>query len=277
MKALVVTQPGSVKDHLQILHVDEPNPGEQDIIIKVHAAAVNPLDWKMAKLGFMVSAFPHRLGSDVSGLVTKVGPRVTEFKPGDAVYGKTTTGGFAEYTALPAMLAVPKPTNLSHTQAATLPVAISTAALGLFHPSVGLGLAPPSSHTAYFKPENSEYVTSLGAAHVFDSSLPPDELISKVKNVTLLSGLQYALDCISPDTTSTLAARALKQGGSVVTITGPADVPRGIKLLVLGAGEPSLQPVQIIENGLQGLPDALELSSNGKVSGVKLVVPLVSA
>lgn len=320
MKTLVVTQNGAIKDHLKIINVDdELNPDENDIIVKVRAAAVNPIDWKRALHGLGIQSYPCPLGIDFSGIVTKVGSKVKEFKVNDPVYGRTLKGSFSEYTTVAALQAVPKPDKLMHAEAATLGVGLSTAALGLFHPRVGFGIDFPSKNTAYFKPEyvlivggsssvgafavqlaanaglsvittcsphNAEYARSLGAETVFNSSLPINDLISKIKNVA--PDLQYALDCISPETTNNISAKAVKEGGKVVTINGPTkfsaidpELQQWIKDFFMKEANPlldfgNLRPnrVRLIENGLNGVPDALEMSANGKVSGEKLVVSI---
>jgi NADPH:quinone reductase-like Zn-dependent oxidoreductase len=107
-----------------------PDPGDGELLVAVRAAGVNPVDWKR-RSGFtppgMTETLPAVFGNEASGVVVAVGPGVTGFAVGDAVFGNPTTGGYAEYTLLPTAIAAHKPETLSFTDAATLPVAAGTA------------------------------------------------------------------------------------------------------------------------------------------------------
>lgn len=92
------------------------------------------------------------MGIDVAGEVVAVGERVDKFAVGDAIYGRTRTGAFAEYCSILAFTAVSKPSNITYEEAATLGIGVSTAALALFHPKVGLGVDPPSAKQTYADP-----------------------------------------------------------------------------------------------------------------------------
>ena len=101
--------------------LEQPVPKDNEVVIRVRAASVNPLDWRMKS---------QRPGVDVSGQVTVVGGSVTQFKPGDAVFG-ICKGAFAEYACAPEAKLVRKPESLSFDQAAAVPVAGLTALQGL--------------------------------------------------------------------------------------------------------------------------------------------------
>jgi len=120
MKAAVYTKTKSGKA-LQIIDVETPIPKENKVLIKVRAASVNPLDWRLKS---------RRPGVDVAGEVVAVGKRVAQFKPGDAVFG-TCRGAFAEYACSSEAALVWKPDNLTFVQAACAPVAGLTALQGL--------------------------------------------------------------------------------------------------------------------------------------------------
>lgn len=143
MKAIVYHRYGS-PDVLQLEQMDKPVPGNDDVLIKVRAAGVNPLDWKVLtggptlvrKLLEMRKPLNGRCGVDVAGEVEAVGRNVTQFKTGDTVFG-TCRGAFAEYACaggskgtLKSTL-VRKPEGLGLAQAAALPVAALTALQGL--------------------------------------------------------------------------------------------------------------------------------------------------
>ena len=110
-------------DVLHVVDVPAPTPGPGQVRIAVHAAGVNPIEWKIVA-GFMRDmrplAFPAGLGSDVAGIVDQIGPGVNEFVVGDAVFGSAVTGSFAEYAlAEPASL-VRKPDDISWEVAGSL-------------------------------------------------------------------------------------------------------------------------------------------------------------
>ncbi|MGH9504760.1 MAG: NAD(P)-dependent alcohol dehydrogenase [Terriglobales bacterium] len=120
MRAAVYTKqkPGKI---LEIRELEKPAPSDNEVLIKVHAASVNPLDWRMKS---------RRPGVDVAGQVEAVGTGVTRFKAGDAVFG-ACKGAFAEYACASEATLVLKPDNLTFEQAASVPVAALTALQGL--------------------------------------------------------------------------------------------------------------------------------------------------
>ena len=138
MKAIVYHEFGS-PDVLRLEEVDKPVPNDNQILVKVRAVSVNPLDWHFMEgtpyLGRLV-AFGllkpkvERLGVDYAGTVEAVGKNITEFKPGDEVYGNHF-GAFAEYVVASDKGMALKPANLTFEQAASLPVAALTALQGL--------------------------------------------------------------------------------------------------------------------------------------------------
>jgi NADPH:quinone reductase-like Zn-dependent oxidoreductase len=109
-----------------------PEPGPGQLLIAVHAAGVNPADWKR-RTGAMRTPdsppehFPMLFGREAAGVVEALGAGVTGFVRGDEVFGNTDAGGFSEYALLPAGVTTKKPAAVSYTDAATLPVAAATA------------------------------------------------------------------------------------------------------------------------------------------------------
>jgi NADPH:quinone reductase-like Zn-dependent oxidoreductase len=142
MKAIVYEGFGS-PDILKCQDIEKPTPGESEVLIRVHAASINPLDWKLMKGGPLLVRILLRLGKpkirrpgvDVAGEVEAIGRNVKQFKPGDEVFG-TCMGAFAEYATsasafgLKSVL-VKKPENVTFEQAASAPVAGLTALQGL--------------------------------------------------------------------------------------------------------------------------------------------------
>lgn len=138
MKAIVYTEYGS-PDVLQLREVERPTPKENQLLVKVHAAGANPLDWHLMRGAPVVARLENglrkpkntTLGADIAGIVEAVGKDVTEFQPGDPVFGEVGLGGFAEYRCAREEQVVLKPANLSFVSAAAVPVAAFTALQGL--------------------------------------------------------------------------------------------------------------------------------------------------
>ncbi|MDJ0346216.1 alcohol dehydrogenase catalytic domain-containing protein [Streptomyces sp. H10-C2] len=118
-------------DVLKVVEVARPEPGPAEVLVRVHAAGVNPTDWWHRATGGLAGDVPVRLGWDVSGVIEAVGPGVTLFGPGDEVFGMPRqplpAGTYAEYVVSPARHLVAKPVGLSHVDAAALPLAALTA------------------------------------------------------------------------------------------------------------------------------------------------------
>lgn len=141
MKAIVLGSYGS-SDHLDLTAVDTPVPAADEVLVRVRATSVNPYDWhhmrgepRVARMmpGTLGLRAPKLriLGGDMAGQVEAVGEDVTEFRPGDDVFALLEQGGFAEYVSVPERLLARKPENLSYEQAAAVPMAATTALLGL--------------------------------------------------------------------------------------------------------------------------------------------------
>jgi NADPH:quinone reductase-like Zn-dependent oxidoreductase len=139
MKAMVYTKFGS-PDVLQLKEVEKPIPGDNEILIKVHAASVNAYDWRHLRadpflIRFMGAGLlkpKHKiLGADIAGQVEAVGRDVKQFQSGDEVFGEGGYGGFAEYVCVDENRFVLKPAGLSYEEAAAVPMAALTALQGL--------------------------------------------------------------------------------------------------------------------------------------------------
>ncbi|MET8830909.1 NADP-dependent oxidoreductase [Streptomyces sp. NPDC004610] len=129
-KAYVFTRNGGPETEA-LVDRDRPVPGPGELLVAVRVAGVNPVDYKIRngyrRAGQGAVEPPAVLGSEVSGVVEEVGPEVTGFAVGDAVFGSPVSGGYAEFAVLPVEVAAHKPDALSFTTAATLPVAAATA------------------------------------------------------------------------------------------------------------------------------------------------------
>jgi NADPH:quinone reductase-like Zn-dependent oxidoreductase len=142
MKAIVYTEYGS-PDVLHLEDVKIPAINEDQVLVKVHAASINAGDWHL----LTANPFPMRLtgvglfkprntilGADIAGCVEAVGRNITQFRPGNAVFGDIFglgSGSFAEYVSVPESTLALKPSNISFEQAAAVPLAALTALQGL--------------------------------------------------------------------------------------------------------------------------------------------------
>ncbi|MET0390966.1 MAG: NADP-dependent oxidoreductase [Polyangiales bacterium] len=144
MKAVRIHEFGGPQ-RLALDHVPIPTPAADEVLVKVHAVSVNPVDLKTRAGQFPPvkrEQLPFTLGRDVSGVIERCGDAVRGWKPGDAVFAMLdqSRGGYAEYVALAAALCAPKPSTLDHVQAAAVPLAALTAWQGLFdHGKLGAG------------------------------------------------------------------------------------------------------------------------------------------
>jgi NADPH:quinone reductase-like Zn-dependent oxidoreductase len=137
MKAIVYHNYGS-PDVLKCEEIEKPTAGDNEVLIKVRAASVNPLDWHLMRgtpyIGRIMTGLRKpkitRPGVDVAGQVEAVGRNVTQFKPGDEVFG-SCRGAFAEYACTSESALVMKPDDVTFEQAASVPVAAFTALQGL--------------------------------------------------------------------------------------------------------------------------------------------------
>src|SRR5438034_3025246 len=127
MRALVFKRYGGA-DHVAFADTPRPVPKPDEILVQVHAAGLNPIDYMIPKGMFkpiLRFQLPATLGSDLAGVVVEAGSRVTRFKPGDAVFASIFdlgTGAFADFAIVPENAAALKPANLDFVQAASIPM-----------------------------------------------------------------------------------------------------------------------------------------------------------
>ncbi|NDJ23710.1 zinc-binding dehydrogenase [Nostoc sp. B(2019)] len=193
MKAVVIRRYG-LPEVLQYEDVEQPKIKPEQLLVKVHASSVNPIDWKIRKgmLSLLTgNKFPMILGFDLAGEVIAVGSQVTRFQPGDSIYGSTgfPGGAYAEFAAVSENLVAPKPTNLTYEEAAVVPLAALTAlqalrdqgniqagqavlingaagGVGIF--AVQIAKALGTEVTGVCSTKNLDFVKSLGADHLID-------------------------------------------------------------------------------------------------------------
>ncbi len=141
MKAIEYTEYGS-PNVLRLNEVEIPSPKDNEVLVKIHAASANPLDWHLMRAEPFLARFENglskpkntKLGADVAGRVEARGKNATQFQIGDAVFGAhyiKDLGAFAEYVCMPEHLLAKKPENISFEAAAAVPIAAYTALQGL--------------------------------------------------------------------------------------------------------------------------------------------------
>lgn len=235
MKAAIIREYGS-PDVFRIEDVPAPKCGPRDVLIDVHASSVNPVDTKIRR-GFMRAVIRYRLpwvlGLDVSGVVREVGASVTRFRPGDEVYSSPTHrrfGCYAEQVAIDEAAVAKKPANLSHEEAAGVPLVALTAwgalngrvkngssilvqagagGVGVFAIQLAKHMGAVVAATCSTK--NVELVRSLGADRVID--------YTKEAYDRLLEGYDGVVDTLGGDERKR-ARSILKRGGFIACITG---------------------------------------------------------
>ena len=139
MQAIVIHQYGD-RSVLKAEQIDPPTPGEGELLVRVFACGVNPVDYKIrAGMIGLPRTFPSVLGYDVSGQVAEIGSGVQQFKAGDDVFFSgliTDNGGYAEYCVVNERIVSRKPANVSHVEAAAIPLSGQTAWEALFERAV---------------------------------------------------------------------------------------------------------------------------------------------
>lgn len=225
-------------NQLKLEQIPRPVPGEGEVLVRVHAAGVNPVDWKIRSgwaKSLFTATFPYVPGADLAGIVEAVGPGVTSFQPGQAVFGRSSQGSYTEYALAPANALALKPESLSFDEAATIPIGATTAWQGIFdHGNLqpgqrvlilggagGVGLFAiqfarwKGAHViTTTSTGNVEYVRSLGAETVIDyTRTHVEDVVHDVDLVFDTVGGQ-ALETVWP---------TLKRGGILVTVAGQPD------------------------------------------------------
>jgi NADPH:quinone reductase-like Zn-dependent oxidoreductase len=224
-------------DVLRLEEVPRPQPGDGEVLLRVHAAGVNPIDWKIRAgylQAFMPLELPHILGFDVAGTVEEVGAAVSEFAPGDEVFGRGS-GTYAEYAVAPVATLAPKPAAVSFDQAATLPVGGVTAWAGLFEAAkleagqrllVHGGAGGVGSFAVQLGHWKGAHVIGTASARNLDlmRALGADEVIdySAVRFENVLHDLDVVFDTVGGEVTDR-SWSVLRPGGMLVVIAGGPD------------------------------------------------------
>ncbi|WP_445457383.1 NADP-dependent oxidoreductase [Flavobacterium sp. HNIBRBA15423] len=240
MKAYTINR-YSKEDKLQLVEVAEPVINENDVLVQVHSASINPLDVKLKSGEFKLLLpykFPLILGHDVAGIITKVGSKVSRFKVGDEIFARPSDfkiGAFAEYISIHENDIALKPKNISMEQAASIPLVALTVwqafvekaklkkdqkvfiqagsgGVGTIAIQLAKHLGATVATTA--SAGNFELVKSLGADIVIDYKTQDFETILKDYDLVLNNQDEKTLE---------KSMKILKSGGKVVSISSPPD------------------------------------------------------
>jgi alcohol dehydrogenase len=240
MRAFLLDGYGAIADHVKLADVADPVARFDEVVIEIHAASLNPIDFKIVRGDLKrVSKYrlPRTFGFDASGIVLSVGTQASRFNPGDVVYvraSRETIGTFAEKIALPEKFVALKPACATHAEAASLPLVGLTTLQGfgkvgaragqriLIHAGAGgigtfavqyskhLGLHVTSTTSS----KNAEFVKSLGA----------DRIIAYDRENYLDRGGDYDIVYDTLGGAFTVDAfKVVKRGGAVISLSGPPD------------------------------------------------------
>jgi NADPH:quinone reductase-like Zn-dependent oxidoreductase len=266
------------------IDLPRPVPGPGQLLVAVHAAAVNPVDWKV-RAGYLREVLPLTLpavlGTEISGVVEDIGDGVEGFSIADEVFGALPlVGGYAEYALLPAQTAALKPAAVSFTDAATLSVSAVTAHQGIARLNLepgatllvngaggGIGVAAVQiAHNlgatviGTASPGKAEFVSSLGATHVAYGEGVADRVAAVAPN-----GVDAILDLVGGDALYTVAGLAADKS-RIITAVDPTTAAE------LGGGY-----FQVVQNGEALSPLAGLVESGALDPHVTNVVPLAEA
>lgn len=299
MRAVLLRETGG-PEVLRVEDVPMPEPGDGEVLIRVRAASINPIDWKY-RSGLSPKDLPAVLGNDISGTVEQ--SRTEEFAEGDDVFGFAPSGGYAEFATAPAPAIARKPAGLSHEQAAALPVAgltawqalfdrgglqsgqsllVAGAAGGVGHLAVQFGKHAGARVIGTGSARNRDYVLGLGADEYVDYT---SQDVAEVAH-----DVDVAFDTVGGETTKTLLP-TVREGGALVVIAGaPPEAEaaeRGVRaeLLIMSPNAKQLADIaELVASGgarveiagtfpLDDVAQAHELSESGHTRGKLILTP----
>lgn len=263
---------------LKLTEVDRPEPAPTEIQVAVHAAGVNPVDWKVRNSGGFLGAPPFTVGWDVSGVVAGLGSGVTRFQVGDEVFGMPrfprAAAAYAEYVTGPSRHFARKPASLDHPAAAGLPLAgltawqalvdtaqvqpgqrvlVHAAAGGVGHLAVQLAKAHGAVVLGTASAGKHDLVRRLGADEVIDYTRQDFTEVARDVDVVL--------DAVGGDYAQR-SLQVLRPGGILVTITGRAEAGQ----LRSAAGERGVRAATLlVEPDHAGLERLAQLVQKGQL------------
>ncbi|KAJ7441499.1 GroES-like protein [Mycena galericulata] len=235
-----------------------PKPGPGEILIKIKAAALNPVEWKQQRDGIVIKKYPAVVGLDIAGDVEELGEGVEGYSKGDKVFAggfwQNEMAAYQQYAVIPSEMLAKIPPNIDYAQASTIPVGYVTAAVGLLAAlPAGAGLNPTfdpavnfAGHPAfvfggsscvgqfaiqvlrvlgytkiitYASGKHTEYLKSLGATHVIDrTTVPTADVPALVKQIANGAPIKIVYDAISEPATKDASFATLADGGIAIAV-----------------------------------------------------------
>jgi len=290
MKAVVYTRYGP-PEMLRLADVETPAPGDNEVLVRVHAVSLNASDWEVlhGKPLYSRVAGPfrprhHVLGSDIAGRVEAVGRHTTLFRPGDDVFADILSymGGFAEYVCVPESVLARMPSGMTYEEAAALPQAGAIALQGIREKgqvqsgqtvlingggggsgsyAIQLAKLHHAEVTGVDNAEKLEFMRSLGADHVIDHTR--EDFTRTGRNYDLVLDLAAHRSAFAYKRSLMPGGRYLYVGGSMATL---------LQVLLLGPliGRSAGKKIRllVVRSGAQHLAPIVELCQAGKIATV---------
>ncbi|MFI8081494.1 NADP-dependent oxidoreductase [Kitasatospora sp. NPDC086009] len=269
---------------LKVERVPRPEPLPTEVLVRVRAAGVNPVDWKTRAGGGMAGVLgepPFVLGWDVSGVVEEVGFGVSTLRPGDEVYGMPwfprAAGGYAEFVTAPARQFARKPATLSHVQAAAAPLAALTAWQALvdtagIRPGQRVLVHAAAGGVGHFAVQIAKHLgaevigTARGGRHEWLTGLGADRLVdyTTTRFEDVVTDVDVVLDLVGDehDGTSTRSLRTLRPGGLLVAVPSGVSAELHAAAAELGVRSSAF----LVEPDGTGLTQLAELIDGGALA-----------
>jgi NADPH:quinone reductase-like Zn-dependent oxidoreductase len=274
MKAVYMEQTGGPE---VLVYGDRPDPvpGDDQVLVDIHAASVNAADWKARAGGYGSYSFPHVLGRDFSGVVTAVGKSVTGFRPGDEVFAvaeQKDDGGYAEKVAIKAAIVAHKPRSVSHVEAAALALTGLTAVSAVeetlkLKRGETILIQGGAGGVAGFAIQFAKHIgarvitTASAANHPYVLGLGADEAIdyNAVDFTEVVKGVDAAFDTVG-GAVADRTLQVVRPGGRAAFISKPLPVPQRDDVPVLSPpvkrGTAQMARVaQLVDSGVVKAPE----------------------
>lgn len=281
MKAVCIREFGNV-DVVKVEDKEIPTIQDQyDVLVEVHAAGVNPIDWKVREGYFSDNAkdyFPFPMGWDFSGKIISIGNSVSQFKLGDEVYGLIRffepAGTFAEYVTAPSSQICLKPVHYDHVHAAATPLVSLTAWQALFKVAnlqknqtvlvhaAGGGVGQFAVQLAKWKEAKVVAVASSACSELL-TSFGVDKFIDykKEKFEDTIQNVDIVLNLVGDKDTALQSLNVMKNGGKIISFLGPHDPE-----VIAKAQEKNIEAVSMIVK-----PNGEQLSAITQLINDKLI------
>jgi NADPH:quinone reductase-like Zn-dependent oxidoreductase len=286
----IVTPPGSAAEVLQLVRLPVPTPAEGQVLVRIYAASVNPVDWKQRPVP--ADAPPRIPGRDIAGVIEKLGPGVTQFKVGDAVWGQVAplpnanvNGAYAQFAIAPAADIAPKPKRASFAEASGLGIATVTAVRATQYAQItpgqrvlvtGAAGGVGSAAVQVAKARGAYVIGTASARHAaYLKGLGIDEHIDYAAGdwMTRIQNVDAVIDTVSGDNAAQ-ALRTMKRGGRLVYVAGNPGVEActtaGVECLGGPLGPMNVSPTNTPTAALAAvnavIEEILQLADSGKLN-----------